>query len=96
MKEELKDIVIGVVNSLGSQGGFNFSTSLYDAVINKDNWQLVATKHALINESSMWCYEFINTKDTDYFLQVEIQTEFKTVVAINVISNPETKITTYE
>jgi hypothetical protein len=95
MKEELKDVVIGVVNSLASQGGFNFSDSLYQNITNKDNWSCVAEKHAIINQSSMWCYEFNSLDNSDYFLQIEIQTEFRTVTAINVITDPETKIETY-
>lgn len=97
MKEELKDVVIGVVNSLASQGGFNFSTSLYNSITDKTKWECVATKHTIINNNSMWCYEYFPAeKDEDFFLQIEIQSEFKTVTAINVITNSETKIKSYE
>jgi hypothetical protein len=96
MKEELKDVVVGVVKSLTTQGGFKLSESLYNIITDKNNWQCIATKHAIINSSSMWCYEYIPPNNTDeYFLQIEIQTEFKTVTAINVITNKETKIETY-
>lgn len=97
MKEELKDVVIGVVNSLAAQGGFNFSTSLYESITDKNKWECVATKHNIINASSMWCYEYFPAEqDEDFFLQIEIQSEFKTVTAINVITTAETKIESYE
>lgn len=97
MKEELKDIVIGVVNSLASQGGFNFSTSLYKSITDKTKWECVATKHNIINNSSLWCYEYFPGEDDEvFFLQIEIQSEFKTVVSINVISKKENKIESYE
>lgn len=97
MKEELKDVVVGVVKSLTTQGGFKLSESLYNNITDKNNWECVATKHAIINNASLWCYEYFPSEDTDtYFLQVEIQSEFKTVTSINVITDPSTKIVSYE
>jgi hypothetical protein len=97
MKEELRFIIVGIVKSLVSTGGLSISTSLLENMSNVDNWSYISSKHQIINQSSMWCYEYIpiNEVQEKYFLQVELQTEFKTVMAINVITNEKAKIVQY-
>lgn len=97
MKEELRFIIVGIVKSLVSTGGLTLSTSLLESMSNADNWCCITTKHQIINQSSMWCYEYIpiNKTHETYFLQIELQTEFKTVMAINVITDEKAKIVNY-
>lgn len=97
MKEELRFIIVGIVKSLVSTGGLSISTSLLENMSNVDNWSCISSKHQIINQSSMWCYEYIpiNKVQEKYFLQIELQTEFKTVMAINVITNEKAKIVQY-
>lgn len=97
MKEELRFIIVGIVKSLVSTGGLSISTSLLENMSNVDNWSCISSKHQIINQSSMWCYEYIpiNEVQEKYFLQIELQTEFKTVMAINVITNEKAKIVQY-
>lgn len=97
MKEELRFIIVGIVKSLVSTGGLSISTSLLENMSNVDNWNCISSKHQVINQSSMWCYEYtpINEVQENYFLQIELQTEFKTVMAINVITDEKAKIVQY-
>jgi hypothetical protein len=97
MKEELRFIIVGIVKSLVSTGGLSISTSLLENMSNVDNWSCISSNHQIINQSSMWCYEYIpiNKVQEKYFLQIELQTEFKTVMAINVITNEKAKIVQY-
>lgn len=97
MKDELRFIIVGIVKSLVSTGGLSISTSLLENMSNVDNWGCISSKHQIINQSSMWCYEYIpiNKVQEKYFLQIELQTEFKTVMAINVITNEKAKIVQY-
>lgn len=97
MKEELKFIVLGIVKSLVATGGLKLAPSILDGMSNENNWVCIDVKTSIITQSTMWCYEYIPIdKNADqYFLQIELQTEFKTVVAINVITNEKTRIIKY-
>lgn len=97
MKEELKDIIIGTLGTFIETQALKVPSSLEEELKNKNNWFLITTKRQIINDSCMWCYQFREEEDTStpYFIQIEIQTEFKTVVAINVITDEKNKITKY-
>jgi len=96
MKEEIKHIVVGTVKSIAYAGGIQVSGSLLELLINVDNWDYVDSKTQLINSVTIWCYEYQPPEDTEeYFLQVELSTEWKTVTAINVITNEEERVTAY-
>lgn len=98
MKEELKYIITGIVRSLVSQGGLKITTSLLEDMSVPENWSCIDTKTSVITQSIMWCYQYLPIdiiKSQEYFLQIELQTEFKTVVSINVITNEENKIIKY-
>lgn len=97
MKEELKCIIVGIVRSLVQTGGLKIASSIIENLCIAENWSCIDTKTSIITQSTMWCYEYIPIdKNADqYFLQIELQTEFKTVVAINVITNEKTRIIKY-
>lgn len=96
MKEEIKHIVVGAVKSIAYAGGIKASETLIQLLTNVDNWHYVDSKTQIINNSTTWCYEYIPPEDTEeYFLQVELNTEWKTITAINIIANEENKITAY-
>ena len=96
MKEEIKHIVVGTVKSLAYAGGIRVSESLLELLTNIENWHYVDSKTQIVNQATNWCYEYRPPEDTeDYFLQVELSTEWKTITAINVIANEENRITSY-
>ncbi len=96
MKEEIRHIVVGTVKSIAYAGGIQVSESLLELLTNVDNWHYVDSKTQIINNFTTWCYEYRPPEDTeDYFLQVELSTEWKTVTAINVITNEEERVTAY-
>ena len=96
MKEEIKHIVVGAVKSIAYAGGINVSESVLADMAEVDCWHYVDNTTQIINNASLWCYEFRAPEyDEQHFLQVEIKTEFKTVVGINIITNEEERITTY-
>jgi hypothetical protein len=97
MKEELKYLLIGIVSSIKNQGALQLSERILSSMSLPENWNCIAEKHAVINQSSMWCYDYCSPfKDELFFIQIELQTEFKTVVAINIILNEENKISSYK
>jgi len=96
MKEEIRHIVVGTVKSIAYAGGIGVSESLLELLTDVDNWQYVDSKTQIVNSATTWCYEYKPPEDTqEYFLQVELSTEWKTVTAINVITNEEERITAY-
>jgi hypothetical protein len=96
MEEELKFLVVGTIKSIEYAGGIKVGASIKDALINIDNWKLVDKTHQLINSISHWCFEFVTPDELEeYFIQVEVKTEFRTVTAFNVITNEEDRITAY-
>jgi hypothetical protein len=96
MREEIKHIIVGTVKSFAYAGGLKVSESLLSLLTNVDNWYYVDSKNQIISNSTVWCFEYRAPEDTeDYFLQVELYTEWKTVTAINVIAREENRISAY-
>lgn len=96
MKEQLKHIIVGTVKSIKHSGGLNISESLLNLLTNIDNWCYVDSKSLIINNTTNWCYEYKAPENTEeYFLQIELSTEWKTVTAINLITNEEDRISAY-
>lgn len=98
MKEEIRHIVVGVVKSFAYAGGIKVPESFLPNLTDVDNWHYVDSKTMIINNQTTWCYEFKLPEDSSedpYFLQVELCTQFSTVISINVITNEEDKVTAY-
>ena len=96
MKEEIRHIVVGVVKSFTYAGGIKASQSVIPLLTEADNWVYVDSKSMIVNNETVWCYQYQPPEDTeDYFLQVELCTQFSTVVSINVITNEEDRVTAY-
>lgn len=96
MTEDIKHIIVGIIKSFIYSGGIKVSDTLIPFLTDTYNWHYVDSKTQIINNTSTWCFEYIGPENSEeYFLQVELQIERKTVVAVNVISNEENKITAY-
>jgi len=96
MKEELKYIITSTIKATYKMGGLHISPHLFQLLTHEDNWFCLSTKSHIINNATMWCYQFKCLNESiDYFMQIELQTEFKTVVAINLITNLDSKIISY-
>ena len=96
MQEDIKHIVVGAVKSIAQEGGLKLSESVLSDMGEVDNWQFIDSHTQAINAATTWCYEFNPPEhEEQHFLQVEIKTEFKTVVGINIITNEDQKISLY-
>lgn len=96
MKQELKYIITSTIKATYKCGGLKISPDLLQLLSEEDNWFCVASKSQIINNATMWCYEFKCLDETiTYFMQIELQTEFKTVVAINLITDINSRIISY-
>lgn len=97
MEDQLKYLVVGTVKSMAYAGGIKTTEENKEFITNPDNWKLVATKHRIINLTKFWCFEYVQPEEAeDFFLQLEVRTEYNTVVAFNLITKEEDRIIQYE
>lgn len=98
MIDDLKLLVIGTIKSLVKQDGLKIDITTLEDMSESINWKLIDSKKQIINYQTKYCFEYksiTNIKQT-MFIQIEMTLELNTVIAINVITNPNQKITKYE
>lgn len=89
MKEQLKQVVIGVAGQLAYSETFKISDSEKEEMLNPENWEFKGANSSLIILNEMkYLFEY-----NKFFIQIQLTVINNVITRIDTITNPNNKIT---